>query len=313
MLMSKFLVRSLGDVDRRCCWSRRSAQWRLTTRPSRRSKSTNGRSGSATRPSRPSMPRASTTTPCRRSSAPAGPSSKRRRRLRAFRSRRSRSCSSSARRPRHRCRPQGEEGHIPVALAGEQRARRAGCSGSSRTCPRPLPPQIPPSYLPETHWFAKLRDADPALYLKYESHFERFIAYDTELSLPMPLKIRGGPDEYTLQNLTGQRLLDVAVIVPTPDGYRVGWLDELPTAAPEKKKEDASAGQEIREGKGRRLLQGRGEEEGRRRAASPARRGRRQRQGQGRPAAQPAGGRDGRESPAARGARPDHRASSASL
>ena len=30
------------------------------------------------------------------------------------------------------------------------------------------PPQIPPSYLPETHWLEKLRDADPALYLKYE-------------------------------------------------------------------------------------------------------------------------------------------------
>jgi hypothetical protein len=103
------------------------------------------------------------------------------------------------------------------------------------------PAQIPPSYLPENHWFQKLRDADSALYLKYESHFERFIAYDSELQLAIPLKIRGGPDEYTLQNLTGHRLLDVAVIVPTPDGFRVGWLDELPTAAPEKKKEDAGA------------------------------------------------------------------------
>ena len=102
------------------------------------------------------------------------------------------------------------------------------------------PAQIPPSYLPENHWFQKLRDAGSALYLKYESHFERFIAYDSELTLAIPLKIRGGPDEYTLQNLTGHRLLDVAVIVPTPDGFRVGWLDELPTAAPEKKKEDAA-------------------------------------------------------------------------
>ena len=102
------------------------------------------------------------------------------------------------------------------------------------------PTQIPPSYLPENHWFQKLRDADGALYLKYESHFERFIAYDSELSLAMPVKIRGGPDEYTLQNLTGHRLLDVAVVVPTPDGFRVAWLDELPTAAPEKKKEDAA-------------------------------------------------------------------------
>jgi hypothetical protein len=109
------------------------------------------------------------------------------------------------------------------------------------------PAQIPPSYLPENHWFQKLRDAEQGLYLKYESHFERFIAYDSELTLAIPVKIRGGPDEYTLQNLTGHRLLDVAVIVPTPDGFRVAWLDELPTADPErekkekeKKKEDAA-------------------------------------------------------------------------
>lgn len=36
-------------------------------------------------------------------------------------------------------------------------------------------------------------------------------------------------------------MLDVAVVVPTPDGYRVGWLDELPTAAPETKKDDPAA------------------------------------------------------------------------
>jgi hypothetical protein len=51
------------------------------------------------------------------------------------------------------------------------------------------------------------------------------------------VRIRGGPDEYTLQNLTGHRLLDVAVIAPTDDGFRVGWLDELPSATPEKKEE----------------------------------------------------------------------------
>jgi hypothetical protein len=102
------------------------------------------------------------------------------------------------------------------------------------------PAQIPPSYLPENHWFQKLRNTDAALYLKYESHFERFIAYDGELTVAIPLKIRGGPDEYTLQNLTGHRLLDVAVIVPTADGFRVAWLDELPTASPEKKKEDTA-------------------------------------------------------------------------
>jgi hypothetical protein len=102
------------------------------------------------------------------------------------------------------------------------------------------PAGIPQSYLPETHWLQKLRDNKSALFLKYESHYERFIAYDTELSIPVPLKLRGGPDEYTLQNLTNRRLLDVAVIAPTEGGFRVGWLDELPTAAPEKDKKDDS-------------------------------------------------------------------------
>ena len=99
------------------------------------------------------------------------------------------------------------------------------------------PAGIPQSYLPGTHWLAKLRDNKAALFLKYESHFERFVAYDAELTIAVPVKLRGGPDEYTLQNLTNRRLLDVAVIAPTDSGFRVGWLDELPTAVPEKKDE----------------------------------------------------------------------------
>lgn len=102
------------------------------------------------------------------------------------------------------------------------------------------PAGIPESYLPESHWFQALRVAKPALFLKHENHFERFIAYDTELSLPIPLRLRGGPNEYTLQNVTGRRLLDVAVIAPSDGGFRVGWLDELPAAAPEKKEEPAA-------------------------------------------------------------------------
>src|SRR5262249_45907857 len=100
------------------------------------------------------------------------------------------------------------------------------------------PAGIPPSYLPEGHWFQRLRENKSALYLKYESHFEQFIAYDAEVTLPIPVKIRGGPDEYSLQNLTSRRLLDVAVIAPTDKGFRVGWLDELPPAAPEKSEKD---------------------------------------------------------------------------
>ncbi|MDR3636701.1 MAG: hypothetical protein P4L84_23055 [Isosphaeraceae bacterium] len=96
---------------------------------------------------------------------------------------------------------------------------------------------IPMGYLPETHWVQKLRRVESALYHQRESRAERFLAYDAELAIPVPLKIRGGPDEYTVQNLTRHRLLDVAVIAPTEGGYRVGWLDELPPAAPEEKSE----------------------------------------------------------------------------
>jgi hypothetical protein len=103
------------------------------------------------------------------------------------------------------------------------------------------PTDVPQSYLPESHWLTRLRTNRSALYLKYQSHFERFLAYDAELTVPIPLKIRGGPDEYTLQNLTGRKLLDVAVIAPAEQGYRVGWLDELPSANNEEKEQEKEA------------------------------------------------------------------------
>ena len=95
------------------------------------------------------------------------------------------------------------------------------------------PPDLPPGFLSEAHWLQKLRNLGAALYVKNESHVERFLAADMELALPVPVKLRGGPDAYTLQNLSPHRLLDVAVVVPTETGYRVGWLDELPAAVPE--------------------------------------------------------------------------------
>lgn len=88
-------------------------------------------------------------------------------------------------------------------------------------------------FLPESHWLTKLRKSESALYQVRESRAERFIAYDAELALPVPLRLRGGPEEYTLQNLTAYKLLDVALVVPAENGYRVGWLDELPSGTPE--------------------------------------------------------------------------------
>jgi hypothetical protein len=119
---------------------------------------------------------------------------------------------------------------------GAERGSRIQWFGSDLTASPPA--SIPLGYFPESHWFGKLRASASALYLKRESHLDRFIAYDTELSIPIPLKIRGGPDEFSLQNLTNRRLVDVAIIAPTEAGFRVGWLDELPTAAPPEKKEE---------------------------------------------------------------------------
>lgn len=100
------------------------------------------------------------------------------------------------------------------------------------------PTEFPPANLPENHPMAKLRGTTSALYLKHESRVERFLAYDAELTVPVPVKLRGGPEEYTLQNLTAHRLRDVALVVPTESGFRIGWIDELPAAVPEKEAAD---------------------------------------------------------------------------
>ncbi|MGC8644408.1 MAG: hypothetical protein ACP5XB_31480, partial [Isosphaeraceae bacterium] len=64
-----------------------------------------------------------------------------------------------------------------------------------------------PGFIPDDHWFQQLRRCDQALFLKHETRVERFLAYDNEVAIPLPVKIRGGPDEFTLQNLTADRLL----------------------------------------------------------------------------------------------------------
>ena len=95
-----------------------------------------------------------------------------------------------------------------------------------------LPSGATPGFIPADHWFQNLRKTG-ALYLKHETRVERFLAYDNQVAIPIPIKIRGGPDEYTLQNLTNYKLLDVAVIMPVENGrHRFGWLDELPSGVP---------------------------------------------------------------------------------
>lgn len=127
--------------------------------------------------------------------------------------------------------------HWPI---GKEHAGRIRWFGSDLLAEPPA--DIPPTYLPDDGGlFSKLRAAPDALYLKNETRFERFLAYDAEPNLPAPVRVRGGPDEYTLQNMTSRRLLDVAVVAPTEAGLRVGWLDELPSAAADADAEPAEA------------------------------------------------------------------------
>jgi hypothetical protein len=121
---------------------------------------------------------------------------------------------------------------------GSQRSGRVQWFGSTLSATPPA--GIPLGNIPASHWFQKLRAWDAALYLKHESHLERFLAYDVDLPIPVPVKIRGGPDEYTLQNLTDRELRDVAVIAPAEGGFRVGWLDALATGTPDTKENSES-------------------------------------------------------------------------
>jgi len=121
--------------------------------------------------------------------------------------------------------------HWPM---GREQPNRVTWFGSSLTADPPA--DAPLGHLPESGWLRRARESAQALYLKYETRPERFIAYDAEIALPVPLRLRGGPDEYTLQNMTDRRLVDVAVIAPTDAGFRVGWLDELPSGAAESEK-----------------------------------------------------------------------------
>lgn len=118
--------------------------------------------------------------------------------------------------------------HWPM---GREQPNRVTWFGSSLTAEPPA--NAPLGHLPESGWPRLARENPRALYLKYQTRAERFVAYDAEINLPVPLKLRGGSDEYTLQNMTNRRLIDVAVIAPTDAGFRVGWLDELPSGAAE--------------------------------------------------------------------------------
>ena len=126
MVMSKYIVRSRCGDDRGRSWSRRSAPWRFDDKAESPIEVYEW-SVWVGNPAQPaSMPRASTTTRCRRVVGTSRPKLEEKEAASRF----PLSPISVVQffgdwRPRHRRRSEGEEGHIPGALAGQQRARGA--------------------------------------------------------------------------------------------------------------------------------------------------------------------------------------------
>ncbi|MBI3839434.1 MAG: hypothetical protein HY288_16060 [Planctomycetia bacterium] len=86
------------------------------------------------------------------------------------------------------------------------------------------------AFVDEDHWFRKAREGQ-ALFVRRGARAERFLAYDAELGLQVPLQVLGGPDKYTLVYTAGYTsgapLHDVLIARSTPQGRRVAWIDVL--------------------------------------------------------------------------------------
>lgn len=85
------------------------------------------------------------------------------------------------------------------------------------------------AYVSADHWFARARQLD-ALEIKQNLRSERVIAYDAEVDLPVPLVLAGGPDRYQVRSTAPWPLADLVLCLPTDEGLRVGWVDEVPAA-----------------------------------------------------------------------------------
>jgi hypothetical protein len=88
------------------------------------------------------------------------------------------------------------------------------------------------AYIPEGHWFHQARELGGLyLQLKKGGRIERFLAYDLEFQTTLSVRLDGGPDQYKVANLGKHALHDVLLIVPGPEGRRLGWLDKIAPAA----------------------------------------------------------------------------------
>ena len=98
------------------------------------------------------------------------------------------------------------------------------------------------AFVDADHWIRKAREI-AALYVRRGARAERFLAYDAELTIPAPVKLVGGPDKYTVENVSDATVYDVMISRPTPNGRRVAWIDSLPPkAAPAKPAAEKGAG-----------------------------------------------------------------------
>jgi hypothetical protein len=100
-------------------------------------------------------------------------------------------------------------------------------------------------FVADDHWFTQARKLD-ALEVHRGSRAERFLAYDPELNLSLPVRLEGGAGKYQVFNGSKYPLKDLLVVAPAEGGRCVGWLDELPPGVAAQseskaKKEDANA------------------------------------------------------------------------
>jgi hypothetical protein len=88
------------------------------------------------------------------------------------------------------------------------------------------------AYIPEGHWFHQARDLGGLyLQLKKGGRIERFLTYDIEFQTTLAVRVDGNAEQYKVANLGKHALHDVLLIVPGPEGRRVGWLDSIAAAA----------------------------------------------------------------------------------
>ena len=83
------------------------------------------------------------------------------------------------------------------------------------------------TFVPKNHWIRAARQGS-GLFLQIESRVERFLTYQAELKMALPIGLEGGPETYQVENKSRHPLHDVVLAVGTSANRRCGWLEQLP-------------------------------------------------------------------------------------